>query len=133
VPCKSVLVIEDDQDIRQNVGELLESSGYPVLLAENGNEALELLRSLPDERLPGLALLDLMMPVMDGRAFAEAIGRETRAGLAAIPLLLFTAVGAFQRPETVPGIRRILRKPVDLDELFGAVEDHCGRPDAPLD
>jgi hypothetical protein len=63
----SVLVVEDDPDIRDFVADALSIDGYAVLTAGNGLEALRLL----DEQRPDVVLLDLRMPVMDGPTFAR--------------------------------------------------------------
>src|SRR6185437_6059247 len=61
---RPVLVVDDDPDIRETLRFVLEDAGYPVYSAENGEEALAVLASV--NPLPGLILLDLMMPVMSG-------------------------------------------------------------------
>ena len=67
--CGSVLLVEDDEDIRASVGEILRDEGFEVIAATDGNDALRLLRGA--DELPRLILLDLMMPVMDGWAFRD--------------------------------------------------------------
>ena len=68
VQTKRVLVVEDDETLRTTVAEALEDEGYQVITATNGAEALRLVRAAE----PDAIVLDLMMPVMDGRAFLEA-------------------------------------------------------------
>ena len=63
---KAVLVVEDDRDIRTVFGDAIEAEGFRVLLAANGREGLDLLQKAQNV---GLVLLDLMMPVMNGRDF----------------------------------------------------------------
>src|SRR5260370_35631662 len=65
---RPILIVEDDLDIRDALQEILEDEGYLPYAAANGAEALEVLDRVPK---PGLVLLDLMMPVMDGYQFLE--------------------------------------------------------------
>jgi two-component system, OmpR family, response regulator CpxR len=117
-----VLIVDDDPDIRETLRFVLEDAGYVVYCAENGREALEVLdRSTP---LPGLILLDLMMPVMSGDEMLKSL-RAVRA-LAQIPVTIVTASGA-PMPALASGL---LKKPVDLDVLLRIVERSCGSPAA---
>ena len=68
---RPVLVVDDDPDIRETLRFVLEDAGYPVYSAENGSEALAILSS--GKELPGLILLDLMMPVMSGDEMLRAL------------------------------------------------------------
>jgi CheY-like chemotaxis protein len=79
-----VLVVDDDPDLLELVGEVLVDRGYRVALAHNGVEALERI----DEEVPDLVLLDMRMPVMDGWTFARHL-RE-RWGRS-IPVVVMTA------------------------------------------
>ncbi|MCP3137144.1 response regulator [Pyxidicoccus xibeiensis] len=115
-PRRSVLVVEDDEDIRAAIAEILEGEGYEVAIAANGSEALDELRHL---RKPALILLDLMMPVMNGHEFLAHI-RETPK-LKSVPVLVLTAVST----EAPPGARGLLRKPFIVEELLEAVEKLC--------
>ena len=82
----TVLVVDDDADMRAAVAELLRMSDDEVMTAEHGAAALALLSG---PVLPEVILLDLMMPVMDGLEFATARARDPR--LAGIPLVIFSA------------------------------------------
>lgn len=64
-----VLVVDDDTSAREGLSELLDAKGYTVLQAENGQIALDVLKKMP--HLPCLIVLDLAMPVMDGRGFLK--------------------------------------------------------------
>src|SRR5438067_379235 len=86
-PRRSVMIVEDDHDIRVAVRGLLEGEGYTVLSATNGREALAVLRSLAER--PGLVLVDLMMPVMDGWQFIDELHQSTV--LAGIPFAVQSA------------------------------------------
>src|SRR4051812_3823868 len=85
-----VLVVDDDRAIRVTVQEILADEGYAVRAVENGREALEVLRTT--EALPGIILLDLRMPVMDGWSFRQQQKADPR--LADIPVLVLSADGA---------------------------------------
>ena len=113
-----LLVIEDDQSIRESLNELLVTEGYLVLLAEHGQMAIEILDSL--EKSPALILADLSMPIMDGYTFLSRFKREFPKWQAT-PILIMTAAGTHKLPpEHDP--QWILRKPLDVDELMGKVE-----------
>lgn len=117
---KNVLVVEDDEVIRENLKEILEMEGYDVSLARNGQVALDFLRSLsssPDS-LPFLILLDLNMPVMSGPEFLKVIKMDT-SPLANIPVIVMTAV---PNPEVL-GAAQVLKKPLDLDELLSKIQN----------
>jgi CheY-like chemotaxis protein len=117
---RPVLVVDDDPDIRETLRFVLEDAGYPVYTAENGKEALSILAS--QNRLPGLILLDLMMPVMSGEEMLKAL--KAVKALAQIPVTIVTASGA-PMPPLATGL---LKKPVDLDVLLRLVEKSCAEP-----
>ena len=125
--CKKILIVEDDEDIRVQVVAALEDEGYTTMVAENGQVALDLLLSLSDDELPGCMILDIMMPVMDGQKLLEIIDRE-HPRLRAVKALVATAKGSPVNPEKIPHAVQRIQKPFRLDELFGAVEEHCGKP-----
>ena len=111
----TILVVEDDCDLRELLAEILARAGYSVVQAANGKEALECLCGV--ER-PRLILLDLSMPVMNGWQFHEALKANER--LADIPVLV---VSARRDGETLPvASERFLRKPFELASLLDMVE-----------
>jgi CheY-like chemotaxis protein len=114
----TVLLVEDDPDIRGAICELLQFEGYEVAMAANGSEALRVLARL--EPRPSLILLDLMMPVLDGYGFLERL--RAHATLPAIPVLVLTASPIDRAPEGTVGL---LRKPMDVDTLLAQVTRHC--------
>lgn len=121
VHCGSVLIIEDDQGIRETLRLTLEIAGYSVFTAANGKEGLDLLPEVPG---PCLILLDLMMPIMDGWAFAEELDRDHV--LATIPIVVVTA---FEEKATALKKKyEVVKKPVDIDRLMNIVAHYCGRP-----
>lgn len=121
----SVLVVEDDSVIAAQLVEILEDEGYRVRRASDGLDALVTLRAM--EEMPGLILLDLVMPRMDGWAFRRVQLRDTF--LAAIPTIVMTAFShAADTPEL--GAVPVLSKPLRLERVLAAVAQHC-RPDPP--
>ena len=131
--CKAVLIVEDDVDLRHNLRQVLELEGYEVLEAENGRRALEILGALPPDRLPGCIILDVMMPVMNGVAFAEALVRDHADTWGRIPILVATARGGSNMGiDELPLPVEALPKPVDVDRLLQAVARHCGGPSVEL-
>src|SRR5687768_17481395 len=91
-PVRQLLLVEDDAELRSAMADILVEHGYEVLEAANGNEALTTARTGG----PALILLDLMMPVMDGRTFLRH--RACDAVMSAIPVLVLTA----QREDGLP-------------------------------
>ncbi|MFN7131454.1 MAG: response regulator [Myxococcales bacterium] len=116
-----VLVVEDDEEIRETVIEVLEDHGLPALGAENGRAALNLLAGAAS--LPCLILLDLMMPVMDGRTFRAHQLNDSR--LATIPVVVFSANRDAGSHAEELRVNRILPKPVKLNELLTIAREIC--------
>jgi len=114
-----ILVVDDDDAIRDSVVEALEDAAYPVKAAHDGREALSILRQSEDR--PCLVLLDLMMPVMDGWAFAREQAQDPR--LANVPICVVTAVGT-SRPIPADAVA-VVRKPFKLKDLLEVVQQHC--------
>ena len=105
---KRVLVIDDDTSLQDLMQAILELKDFEVILAENGQDALEKLA----KKQPDLILLDLMMPGMDGYSFAEELQR--RGLCAAVPILVLTAdVSAKPQVEQL-GINSFVTKPFEL-------------------
>jgi len=113
----TILVVEDDADALEALGDLLESHGYLVASARNGAEALEVLGRSP---LPNLIVLDLLMPTMDGWEFRRRQKNDPR--IAKIPVVVVSASSAAKPIDA----DSILRKPVDIDRLLETVARHCG-------
>lgn len=116
---KTVLIVEDTEDLRELFMEVLRQNGYRVLGAENGREALDVLKAEVSE--PCLVLLDMMMPVMDGRTFVESLHAAHRA--ATLPVIV---VSASVTEEGVPGTNGFVKKPVAPDVLLALVRAYCG-------
>jgi CheY-like chemotaxis protein len=112
-----ILVVDDDEDIRDVITILLEGRGYAAVGAFDGQDALDQLRERP---APSLILLDLMMPRLNGIDFAVAL--RARPGLADVPIVILS--GDTRARETAASLRAAgcLNKPVDLRDLLAAVE-----------
>jgi CheY-like chemotaxis protein len=110
-----IVVVDDDTDLRETLGELLCEEGYETRLFGNGRAALEFLRR--GERAK-LILLDLMMPEMDGWQFREEQLKDL--GLKDIPVVVMTASRGFDGHEI--SAQEILYKPISLGEIIDAVE-----------
>jgi CheY-like chemotaxis protein len=115
-----ILIIEDDSDVRDLVADILDSEGYLVGCAAHGREALDLLRRSPP---PDLILLDLKMPVMDGREFRKHQCRDP--ALASIPVVIVSAEADVRHVSQCLGVRDCLAKPMNVDGLLTVVARYC--------
>ena len=118
---RAVLVVEDDQDLLEMVRLMLEGAGYRVATAAEGSEALAKVA----EEMPGLILLDMKMPGMDGWEFARLF-RE-RYDLQAPIVVLTAAEDARKRAEEI-GAEGYLGKPFEMDELLAEVARYVREP-----
>ena len=117
---KTILVVDDDPDVREALADLLHSRGYRVSSAADGAKALQWLR---ESDAVCLILLDLMMPVMDGHEFLEH--RNADPALAGIPVVVITA-GRHPQGSLAPGASDVVHKPFESDQLIGIVRRYCG-------
>lgn len=117
--CRTILIVEDDADIRETLQHLLEASGYRAAPASNGKVALDLIDTMGS---PCLILLDLMMPVMDGWAFLTALDQNEL--LADVPIVIVSAYT--DKVASLERAQQILKKPVDIHALMEVVRQHCG-------
>jgi CheY-like chemotaxis protein len=117
---KSILIVEDDDVIRDVMLLLLKTEGYKVFAAANGREALDLLHR--DGR-PDLILLDLMMPEMDGWQFRRAQRQDPE--LSRIPVVVVSATEPMQEEADALDARGFLKKPVEVEALCSAVHQYC--------
>lgn len=121
----SILIVEDDDDIRDTVADLLELEGHQVTSAANGREALAYLHGTSS--LPDLILLDLMMPVMSGWEFRCKQRHDPR--LASIPVVVLTGVDRATEAAAALQVSMILTKPIVIHSLLDVVAQHsCGHP-----
>ncbi len=113
---RDVLIVDDDPDIRDAVGECLRYEGYDVHSAADGRDALD---RLEYGLRPAVILLDLMMPVLNGFDVLEAL--KNRPEWKSIPVVIVSANRGYEA-EDLSGAVSILRKPVNVDRLLAAVE-----------
>lgn len=114
-PC--VLVVDDDDDIRDAVADALTERGYDVETAADGAIALASMRTRP----PALVLLDLMMPNIDGWRVVYEMGRDP--SLTGIPVCVLSAFA----DAAPPGVVEVLAKPVKALPLLATVARYCGK------
>jgi CheY-like chemotaxis protein len=108
---KTVVVVDDERDIRDTLRDAFEDEGYAVATAANGEEALGLLRKT---QRPCVVIVDIIMPVMSGSELYSALRADP--ALKDIPVVVSTS-----DPSRAPAGVLIMRKPIDLDRLIGAV------------
>ncbi|HET7094812.1 MAG TPA: response regulator [Thermomicrobiales bacterium] len=113
VTARTILVADDEADVRSLILALLEDEGYRVVVAANGRAAIDVV----ERRRPDLILMDVMMPMMDGREAARRL-RE-RPESASIPIVLMSAVTS---DALQPGVQAFVAKPFDLDELLATID-----------
>jgi CheY-like chemotaxis protein len=121
--CQSVLIVEDDDYIRDALELALKSEGYIVGTAPDGQQAIDLLPTMPQ---PSLILLDMNMPVMSGWQFLQA--QKASAQFADLPVVILSAVPAGQVLVSETGAvsaEGMLSKPIHLDHLFKVVGQYC--------
>lgn len=121
VMSKKVLIIEDDPDIRASIQDALEVLGVPALEANDGQQALTLLSKIDP---PGLILLDLMMPIMNGWEFR--VEQVKNPLIAAIPVVIISADVNLEKKALSMGAVEVLKKPFDFDSLARLVKRYCG-------
>lgn len=112
-----VLMVDDDEDIREVVSVILGQEGHEVELAEDGTAALKRLR---EGGLPSVILLDLMMPGMDGEAFMNALKGDPLT--ARIPVVIMSGHKSARRAAAELGAAGCLVKPVDLSDLLATLD-----------
>jgi CheY-like chemotaxis protein len=110
-----VMVVEDDEDIRISLKELLEDDGYNTLLAANGREALDYLEQGTK-------------PVMDGWQFRRE--QQKNESLKKIPVAVITAAG--ESAAASVQAQKVILKPLDIDEVLAVVRKYCSDPPAGL-
>jgi CheY-like chemotaxis protein len=124
MPCPgSIVIIEDDEDIREAMHALLELEGFPVTSFANGKEAIDALKEYSE---PCLILLDLMMPIMNGWEFLKA-RKALGDTIVAIPVYIVSAI-ANQLEAEETGASGYIKKPVDAEILVKIVKGYCEKP-----
>ena len=110
--------MEDDEDLRDMMAQMLAIEGFDAATAANGREALEYLHATPK---PNVILLDLMMPVMDGWEFRRL--QRADPELAPVPVIVLSALDPVRAAAV--GAAAVLKKPLDFDRLLELVREHC--------
>ena len=115
---KTILIVEDEKDILFTLKDFLESENYHILVAENGVEAMELLKT---SGIPDLILLDMKMPIMNGWEFAiEFLDKHDHQS----PIVVITAAAdAEQRAKDISAVGWV-EKPFDLDVLLKTIKKY---------
>jgi CheY-like chemotaxis protein len=112
----TVLIVEDEEELRETIREALELNGYDVVAASDGIAALEAMEKI--EHIC-MVLLDLFMPRMNGWDFFTEL--RTRPALADVPVIVHSSA-ANQAPA---GVTRVLQKPLPFDRLLSVVREYC--------
>ena len=113
-----VLVIEDDEGLREMMAQLLTLEGFQTATVANGQEALAYLHA---SSKPEVILLDLMMPVMDGWEFRRH--QQADPALAGVPVIVLSALD--QTRAAMVDAEAYLKKPLDFDRLLDLVRQYC--------
>jgi len=117
----TIVVAEDDDELRDLIADLLEGAGYDVIPARNGKQVADYLESV--ERQPAAILLDLLMPLVSGWELLRFMNGHPRFG--AVPVVIMTGVSR-DRPTGVAGV---LKKPFRVNDLLATVlAASCGQP-----
>ncbi len=116
----AVMIVEDDDEIRELLAEMLSDLGFVVSTARHGKDALDLLRAKPH---PNLVLLDLMMPVMDGWQMRAEMLADPK--LAKIPVIVVSGAADVQDGSAMLKAARVLTKPVKWPLLLDSVREHA--------
>ena len=122
LPHCPVLIVEDDEDLREMMAQLLTLEGYDAASVANGREALDYLQH---SSTPNVILLDLMMPVMDGWEFRRQL--EADPALAPVPVIVLSALDQVRAMNIHAAA--FLKKPLDFDRLLALVRGYCDRLD----
>jgi CheY-like chemotaxis protein len=109
-----ILVVDDDADVRTTLTVILDSEDLPSVTAGNGQVALERIA----EQRPGLILLDLLLPDIDGRQLARQIHQSNLA----IPIVILTARHLYPDSLESEGVVATMAKPFDLDEFIDVIK-----------
>lgn len=121
-PPKRILLVDDEEDVVKVVGGRLTQWGYQVVVAVNGQEALEVVRRQP----PDLILLDLRMPVLNGREVCRQLKADP--AFARIPVILMTSSSEVAAAEDLRAIQAddCVLKPFELQELLATIRKWIG-------
>jgi len=115
-PSHTVLIVEDEEDLRELMCDALQMHGYTVVTAQEGSDAL---RKIDDIGCPCVILLDLLMPGMNGWDFFDKL-RE-RPELASVPVIIHSSAAS----RAPAGATRVLQKPLAFETLVSVVGEYC--------
>jgi CheY-like chemotaxis protein len=113
---QTIFLVDDDLELTEALSELLEKEGYSTVRAQNGQKALDILKKM--SRSPLLIILDMTMPVLDGRGFLAE--RAHDSGLMEIPVIVVSGSDIPAIP--LMEIKAFLRKPVTIRQLMSIIE-----------
>lgn len=117
---KCILIVDDDPMNRELAKRTLQSKGYEVMTAQDGLDALEVLKT----KIADLILLDVQMPKMDGYAFI--LKKKADPAIAPIPVIMLTALGATEPLFKRHGVKAYLLKPINTQDLLDKVQAIAG-------
>jgi CheY-like chemotaxis protein len=120
-PGQYILVVDDDDDFREALSEVVSEAGYPVEQAENGEVAMRRIAA----EAPGIVLLDLKMPVLDGWGVVERLRKDPAT--AGIPVLILSAYG-FEWESELLGAQGFIPKSVGMEEILDRLRRVAGPP-----
>lgn len=120
---KKIVVVDDDLDVREVFVFALQNEGFEVTTFENGIEALEGLSVMSE--LPGLIIVDYLMPQMDGVTFINEMRKLYPDSFGKVPVAVSSALG-----DHAPELRNVsdiiqMSKPIELDELLRVARKYC--------
>ncbi|MCW5890569.1 MAG: response regulator [bacterium] len=116
-----LLLVDDNDDAREALAYLIEQTGCQVIEARDGEQALAVLRR---GIRPGLILLDLMMPGLDGWAFRNE--QRKLDGARDVPVVIYSGSPTVEEDARHLQVAGWLRKPLDFERLLRVVSEHCG-------
>jgi two-component system, chemotaxis family, chemotaxis protein CheY len=119
----TVLIVEDDECIRNDLSIILQLEGFHTLLARNGHEALMILEHRPP---PQVMVLDLMMPEMDGWQFRVEQLKSKK--LAQVPIILLSAASSLDQEAATLGAVGYIEKPFNIADLLAMLKHYCDGP-----
>jgi len=134
MPKGNVLIVEDDEPVRNLIATILDASGFCAIAAEDGLEALHVLRTVRRQspEIPCLVLLDLALPRLSGREFRRA--QLADPNVAQVPVAVISGAADLEARAEGLGAVATISKPIDVDRLMDVVQRHCSAtPSLPPD
>ena len=117
----TILLVDDNVDVREGMQHMFEAEGYEVRAAVNGREALALLYA---GLRPCVIVMDMAMPLMNGFEFREQ--QLKHADIADIPFIAYSAVIDLQRSAQHLHAAAYLEKPIEFEHVLSIIREHCG-------